>query len=283
MLLRPGDNARQIYLYCLAEAASRYDITLNGYIAMSNHQHVILRDNQGNFPEFLAHLNKMIAKAMNTLLGRWENFWSSEQPNAVYLVEAADRFAKLVYILANPVAAHLVDRVTDWPGASSLALNLSGHTLTIKRPRCFFSPKGTMPEEVTLRIERPDGYENLSEPEWSELLRGALVKEEERARAERQEAGIGVLGRKGVLLTKPTDQPESVERRRRLRPHLACLDRVRRAVELAALAAFRLARAAALERNLAGDLHALFPAGTYRIRGFFRTVRPPAVALPQPV
>src|SRR5262249_28550468 len=131
MLLRPDREVEQIYLYCLAEAAERYDITLNGFIAMSNHQHVILRDNHGNFPEFLAHVNKMIAKAMNTHLGRWENFWSAEQANAVYLVEAADRFAKLVYILANPVAAHLVDRVTDWPGASSLALNLSGRTQTI--------------------------------------------------------------------------------------------------------------------------------------------------------
>jgi hypothetical protein len=283
MLLRPSKDGDQIYLYCLAEAAQRYDITLNGYIAMSNHQHVILRDNRGNFPEFLAHLNKMIAKAMNTLLGRWENFWSAEQANAVYLVEAADRFAKLVYILANPVAAHLVDRATDWPGVSSLGLNLSGRTLTIKRPQCFFSPEGTMPEEVTLRVARPDGYENLTETEWSELLLGALAAAEERARAERQAARIGVLGRKGVLHTAPTEQPESVERRRRLRPHIACVDKVRRTVELAALTAFRLARAEALERNLAGDVHVLFPVGTYRIRGFFRTLRPPAVALPQPL
>jgi hypothetical protein len=118
-LLRPDPDVVEIYLYCLGEAATRYGVTLHGFIAMSNHQHIVLRDNVGNFPEFLAHLNKMIAKAMNARLGRWENFWATEQANAVYLVEAADRFDKLVYVLANPVTHHVVDRVTDWPGASS--------------------------------------------------------------------------------------------------------------------------------------------------------------------
>ena len=49
-----------------------------------------------------------------------KNFRATEQPNAVYSVEPADRFAKPIYLLAPPVADHLVDRSSDWPGASSL-------------------------------------------------------------------------------------------------------------------------------------------------------------------
>src|SRR5262245_22444980 len=89
-LLRPEPIVEQIYLYCLGEAAQRFDITLHGFIAMSNHQHLVIRDNRANFPDFLAHLHKMISKAMNALRGRWENFWATEQPNAVYLVESED-------------------------------------------------------------------------------------------------------------------------------------------------------------------------------------------------
>jgi REP element-mobilizing transposase RayT len=63
-LLRPDAMAEQIYLYCLAEASQRYDITLHGFIGMSNHQHLLVRDNHANFPDFLAHLHKMISKAM---------------------------------------------------------------------------------------------------------------------------------------------------------------------------------------------------------------------------
>jgi hypothetical protein len=275
LLLRPDDEVDQIYLYCLGEAAERYKVTLNAFIAMSNHQHIMLRDNRGNFPEFLCHLNKMIAKAMNARLGRWEKFWAAEQASAVYLVEPADRFAKLIYLLANPVASHLVDRVTDWPGVSSLALNLSGRSMTVPRPREFFSQKGVMPEEVTIRVERPDGFGDLSESEWSTTLLAALQKEEARARTERLEKGHRVLGRKAVLRALPTDTPETVAPRRRLRPHLACLNKVRREIELSALKTFRFEREEALTRTLAGEIGVLFPLGTYRIRGFFRTERAP--------
>jgi hypothetical protein len=278
LLLRPHPHVEQIYLYCLAEAALRYDITLHGFIAMSNHQHIVIRDNHANFPKFLAHLDKMIAKAMNAHLGRWENFWATEQPNAVYLVEPADRLAKLVYLLANPAADHLVDRLSDWPGASSLSLSLSGRTMTVKRPRVFFSPNGKMPAEVTLRIERPDGFENFSDAEWIEKLHEALRVEEERAREERRVSGRGVLGRKAILRAEPTDKPRTEEPRRGLRPHVACRNALRRARELSALTAFRIERCAAVTRTLAGERDVVFPFGTYRIPGFFRTAQPPPVS-----
>ncbi|MBK6694015.1 MAG: hypothetical protein IPG50_17690 [Myxococcales bacterium] len=137
-LLRPDARVEQIYLYCLAEACERYKITLHGFIAMSNHQHLLVRDNLGNYPEFFAHFHKMIAKALNAHWGRWENLWATEQPNAVYLVEAQDRFDKLIYVLCNPVADNLVERVAEWPGASSFGQHLRGTTRTIKRPRGFF-------------------------------------------------------------------------------------------------------------------------------------------------
>jgi putative transposase len=274
LLLRPERSVEQIYLYCLGEAAQRYDITIHGFIAMSNHQHLVVRDNHANFPEFLAHLHKMIAKAMNVLRGRWENFWATEQPNAVYLVEPADRFAKLVYLLANPVAAHLVDRVSDWPGASSFALHLSGRSKTVKRPRGFFRPNGNMAEEVTIRIERPDGFEALSDAEWIAKLQDAMRSEEERAREERRTSGRGVLGRKAVLRAEPTDSPKTVEQRRELRPQVACLDKMRRRRELEALIAFRAERHAALVRVMQGERDVVFPHGTYRIRGVFLAAPP---------
>jgi hypothetical protein len=274
LLLRPDSDVEQIYLYCLGEAAQRYDITLHAFIAMSNHQHLLIRDNRGNFPEFLAHLNKMIAKAMNARLGRWENFWATEQPNAVYLVESDDRFAKLVYLLANPVAADLVDRISDWPGASSLALNLSGRSRTIKRPRGFFRANGKMPAEVSLRVERPDGFEHLSDAEWLATLCKAVREEEERARNDRHAKHRLVLGRKAVLRAAPTDAPHTVEPRRRLRPHIACLNPSRRARELTALLVFRIERRDARLRCLAGERDVTFPAGTYCVHGFFH--RPPS-------
>jgi putative transposase len=279
-LLRPEPVVEQIYLYCLGEAAQRFDITLHGFIAMSNHQHLVVRDNRGNFPEFLAHLHKMIAKAMNRHRHRWENFWATEQPNAVYLVEAEDRFDKLVYLLANPVAAHLVDRVSDWPGASSFGMNLSGRTKTIPRPRGYFrAERGKLPAEVTLRIERPDGFETLTESEWVAKLESAIRNAEERAREERRVSGRPVLGRKAVLRANPTDRPETVESRGDLRPHVACKNKSRRIEVLKELVAFREQRAKARERLLQGELDVVFPYGTYLVRGIVLIEDPPRLSL----
>jgi|GEM_PF-2618101 len=195
----------QIFLYCLGEAVARYGITLHAFIAMSNHEHLIIRDNHGNFPEFLAHFHKMVAKSMNALRGRWENFWATEQPNAVYLVEAEDRFDKLVYLLANPVADHLVERVSDWPGACSFGMHLSGRRRTVARPRCFFGSKSTMPEEVTLRLERLDGFESLTEEEWSAKLIAAVRAEEERAsRTASSAARVCSVARPSCVQSRPT-------------------------------------------------------------------------------
>jgi len=263
-LLRPDPETVQIFQFCLGEATQRYKASLHGYIALSNHKHLHLRDNLGNLPEFLAHFDKMVAKAMNRHRGRWENFWANEQANAVYLVEPADRFDKLVYLLANPVAAHLVDKVADWPGACSWALNLSARALIVSRPDDFFGKRSKMPTEVTIRLERPTGFEHLSDAEWAANLKAAVSVEEQRAREERHSSGRGIVGREAVLQVHPTERPRTAEPRGGRRPYVACLDAARRVAELDALATFRSARRSALERAWAGERDVAFPVGTYR-------------------
>lgn len=200
------------------------------------------------------------------------------RPNAIYLVEPADRFAKLVYLPASPFAEHLAERVADWPGACSLGLHLSGRSKTVKRPRGFFRPDGKMPDEVTIRLERPDGFEDLSDAEWSAKVQDAVLREEARAREERVAAGRRVLGRKAILRAEPTDTPKTVEPRRGLRPHLACLGKARRLRELDALIAFRAERRAAVLRAMRGERDVVFPYGTYRVRAFVFLCAPPPVA-----
>lgn len=275
MLLRPEPAVEELYLYCLGEAASRFGVVLNGYIAMSNHQHLVVRDVHGNFPDFLAHLNKMIAKTMNVLRGRTENFWSSEQPNAVYLVEAQDRFDKLVYLLTNPVKANLVEHAVDWPGPTSIGQSLSGRSRTVKRPRLFFDPKGSMPPEVVLTIERLAGYEHLSEVEWIAKLHGAVRRVEEGARRERAVGGSRVMGRKAVMEIVPTSVPTSEEEDGEIHPSVACRDRDRFIGALVELASFREERHFVLLRYKDGDREAVFPFGTFRVRGSFKVADDP--------
>ncbi|MBS2012455.1 MAG: hypothetical protein JST00_06195 [Deltaproteobacteria bacterium] len=258
----------QVFLYCLGEAAARFQITLFGWVAMDNHQHLLLRDNLGNFPAFLAHYNKMIAKVLNTHWDRWENFWATEQPSVVYVVEAQDRLDKLIYLLANPVAAQLVERVTDWPGALSLRETLTGEPITVQRPKVFFGEDSSMPATVTLRCEHLPGFEHLTPEEWRKLVGEALAASERRAAEERRKTGTRVRGRKAILAAKHTDTPSTVAPRRELRPHVACKSKERRALELAALSAFRAAYRSAFKHWISKVEGVIFPAGTYRLRLF---------------
>jgi putative transposase len=267
-LLRPDRQVSQIYLYCLGEAAQRYEITLHGWMPMSNHQHIEARDNLGNFPAFLAHLNKMLAKALNAYWDRWENLWATEQPNAVYLVDASARLDKLIYLLANPVNDHLVERASDWPGATSLAQVLSGRPITVKRPRAFFSEHGPMPEEITLRADRPEGFESLTQDEWTKLVFDRISAAERAARDERGKKKIGIFGRKAVLRAHHTDRPSTVAPRGGLRPMVACKETTARVRALAALRAFREAYRATFERWTRRAKDVVFPAGTYRLFWF---------------
>ena len=199
-LLRPDDKTNAIVAYCLAEAAERHNISLVAWLAMSNHYHAVVHDPRGRLPAFLEHLHKMLAKALNARWGRWENLWSSEETCVTYLPTPEDIFDKVVYVLSNPITDHLVDRLGDWPGCSSLQ-HLGGARTLHQRPASYFRRTGgAMPPRVDLRSVLPPAIvarESLAE--WAARVRTAIARKERAARDERLREGRRVLGRKGVL------------------------------------------------------------------------------------
>src|SRR5262245_22159245 len=192
-LLRPDRETNNAVIYCLAVAAQRYQIDVLDFIQMSNHLHDALYDRYGNAPAFYEHFHKLLAKCMNALRGRWENFFSSEQVCVVRLGNREDLIDKLVYVATNPVKDGLVERVDDWPGASGYRALLRGEPMRATRPRHFFAEDGTMPEEVTLHLTIPpelgDREEILAEVE----ARVAVIETEEARK--RAETGRRALGR----------------------------------------------------------------------------------------
>ena len=206
-LLRPDRETNNAFIYCLAEAAQRFDIDVLLCCAMANHHHTVIYDRHGVVPAFTEHFHKMFAKSQNALRGRWENFWSSEQVCIVHLVDAADVMRKLVYTATNPVKDRLVERVHHWPGVNGLAALLGQRPLHAMRPRHFFRSQGRMPEAVTLRLELP--------PELGDLesllaeLRQQVAAAEATVAAERKRTGAGVMGRRAVLRQSWRDSPGS--------------------------------------------------------------------------
>ncbi len=76
-LLRPDPETNNNFIYCLAEAAARFEIVVLLPSVLSNHHHTVVYDRHGRIVEFVEHLHKMLAKCQNALRGRWENMFSN--------------------------------------------------------------------------------------------------------------------------------------------------------------------------------------------------------------
>lgn len=264
-LLRPDRDTNNAFIYCLAVAAQRYEIDVMDFIQMSNHLHDAIFDRHGNAPAFYEHFHKLLAKCMNALRGRWENFFSSEQVSVVRLETHEALIRKLVYIATNPVKDGLVERVDDWPGARGYRALLSGKPLRATRPKHFFAEDGTMPETVTLHLTIPP---ELGDKEKILAEVQARVAEVEREEArKRTRSGQRVLGRYAVLRQSWRASPTSREPRRGLRPTIAARSLWARLEALQRKREFTIAYRRAREALVAGT-PIPFPYGTYWLRRF---------------
>jgi hypothetical protein len=266
-LLKPSKRANQAFLYALAVAAEKTGVKVLWAIAMSNHQHAGIYDPLGNMVEFTREFHRLVAKHHNAMYGRWENFWACETPTDVLLEGAADILDKLVYCLANPCSAHLVERARQWPGVISLPEQF-GKTMVIKRPKTYFREDGPMPAEVELTFHKPPQFEHLSMEEYRELVARRLRAVEDELIAKRRAEGRKVLGRRAVLRQSHEDSPRSVEPRRVRRPRLAAKSVWRRLEAIRRLKQFIKAYAEALAEWRNGNRNVEFPYGTYAMRVF---------------
>jgi putative transposase len=264
-LLRPDEVTNETFVYCLGEAALRFEIEIILPSALSNHHHTVLFDRHGRVIEFTEHFHKMLAKAQNAHRGRWENLWSSEPPCLLRLIDPADVLDKIVYAATNPVKDGLVERVHHWPGVNGLSALLNDRPLVARRPTHFFRANGKMPAEVVLELVIPP---ELGDPdEVRRTLRERVAAEEARLASERQREGRRVLGRRAILRQSWRACPTTDAPRRGLRPRIAARSHWSRLEALgrnrAFVAAYRTARGDWLR-----GLDTVFPAGTYWLHRF---------------
>jgi hypothetical protein len=216
-----------------------------------------------------------IPRSSNTLRGRWENFWSSEQTSVVRLVDPNDVIDKMTYALSNPVKDNLVDKAHHWPGVTSLDALLHVRSLTASRPKHFFRDDGPMPDVVSLSFATPEGFEHLATAEFAAMVLERVRAAEELAAAERRRTGASILGRKNVLAQSWSDRPGNREPHRQLSPRIAARSKWSRIEALLRNRAFRDAYAAARASFAAGIRDVIFPAGTYWLRRFTRAICAP--------
>ena len=232
---------------------------------MSNHHHVVLFDRHGTYPEFLQRFHQQVARCLNAHRGRWDYFWDGAAPSVVHLITPEDVMRKLVYTATNPVIAHLVERVHQWPGVNGYGALLRGEPLTVTRPSHFYRDDGPMPEEVTLELVIPpelgDRTEVLRE------LQARVEAVEAMCIEERRKTGRRVLGRRRVKEQSPFACPETFEPRRNIQPRVAAKNKWARIEALQRNREFVKQYVSARRQWLAG-ITTIFPRGVYWLRRF---------------
>jgi len=263
-LLTPSALTNLVFKYVLAVAAARHGVLVHAACVMSDHFHLVVTDRRANLPSFSQLLDGVVAKALNALHGRWENFWAPCSYSAVVLVSPEDIVEKVAYTLANPASADLVEHGRQWPGVWSDPRSVGGPGERVERPGHYFAKDGSMPEDETLVFSVPPGFES-AEAFRSQVI--ARVNElEEHAAAERQARGVAVLGARRVLKQRHTQRPASGEPRRVLNPRIAARDKWKRIEALGRMVSFLERHRDALVRFCRGEQNVVFPHGTYLMR-----------------
>jgi putative transposase len=267
-LLKPSPIVNLIVLFCMAYAALKTGILIHAYCVMSNHWHVVVTDPQGRLPEFVEWVHKYVAKCLNLLWGRCENVWSSEKPSYVELIDPIDILDKILYVLLNPVASHLVARSRQWPGLISSPQDYLRLARKVERPGIFFRSRGSIPESVNLQMTVPPSFQNIAVKDFVRLVSELLKKQENNQLRKLSQTKTRVAGRERVLAQSHLATPESSAPHNTLNPRVAGRNKWKRLESVRRIKSFIRAYREAREKKISGDHEALFPAGTYWLKRF---------------
>ena len=266
-LFRPDSAIRQLYLYTLALCARRFGILVHAVTLMSTHEHLIVTDPQGRYPDFLRRLHRLVSLGTK-VLRKWEGpTWDHEPSSVVRLLTERAVIEKLAYVMANPVHAGLVRHGRDWPGITVLPHELGRRLWTVERPEAYFDTKNRQwPDTVELALTLPPHLQRRYDAQAvREAVQMELERQERLAHHEIKKRGWRVLGAERIRRLSPYRRATSFEPLRDRNPTFAVGHGQKKAFfqAVAELRAFRQAYRQALEQWRAGLRSVVFPQGTW--------------------
>ncbi len=260
--LRPDRETVQNFKFCLGYCQEKYDIAIHEFVAVSNHYHLAMTDDERR-PDFFRDFNSLLARSLNLRWGHAENFWC---PTPYHVLKAEDEMSaieRLVYIMNHGVKDGLVRYARDWQGPQSYSSHY-GAAETIARPDFFFGED--MPESVQVKITRPDIKRELDPGELRRWLRDTAEDDAKKlVRGFKKERGV-FMGMERVLKQPRNSSPRIRAKRRGIVPSFATRDPKRGSARAKIVQNFRAKHRECSKRVEKGERGVEFPYGTYLMR-----------------
>lgn len=286
------DSIRFIFWYC----AKRHSVAVHEATWMSNHAHICLTDVEGLLPKFMCQMNSLISRQLNALTD--SNGTNIEKGySSIEIADPGSMLRLSSYTLANPCAADLVEKVTDWEGVCTYHRDYN-EPFVVERPKCGMwserrpikqdeastsddpsdNPKiskwrrkpSKLPDFVEVQLARPDLRPELSDLELRQLVRKETAIKEANAAAARKAKNKQVLGPEGVLSQDRNARPKTRRPLFQRQPLVAAHDPEVERQRLNRIYRFRQRYKEALDVMVAlGKEHAVFPEGTWKMRTLF--------------
>ena len=221
-LLLPSPVINALVLFWLAKAKALYGdgIQIYGFIFMSNHFHLLLKDTKGQLAEFMRYFQSGLAVSINKHFKRHGRFWAREYDDVI--VDGEEEFwNRYDYLFGNPVKAGLVATPAQWKGVNSYKYALENKpiigtgintTAYNEAKRCHKDVKPKEFEETyEFKLAQPPAWKH-----WSISKRSKSLLERTKNVCKtlaKKRMGKPVSGMKRVLRTSPFERPKNPEQK----------------------------------------------------------------------
>ena len=262
-LLRPDPEAVQIMGFLLARSLRLYPgISCHGVVGLSNHPHLIVRDDTGDMSDFGEYFFGNLAREINHLRGRDGTVFPRPFSGEEILDDTA-LAERMAYLLLNPAADRLTQSYKDWPGL--VAWQRYKPVQEFRRIDRRSYDRARRSAELGSDLRPEDFMETellcitpLPEELEVEAIERAVLAEEARLRIRKP----GVLGRAKIVSVDPRARPRNTKKEPR--PLVHASSRAQWLEYREKRKAFLVAYFGASRRFRAGERDVPFPPWTFR-------------------
>ncbi len=127
-------NGRELFLAVLSRAKSKFRFTVQNFIVLDNHFHLLIRPGKGESLSRIMHwVMGVFAMRLNRLLGLWGHVWGDRFRSWI-ADDPGMRMRVFHYIEQNAVAAGLVKKPCEWRSSAAFHWKAGIHLIVGSPP-----------------------------------------------------------------------------------------------------------------------------------------------------